>query len=133
MWKTRSDHRVKTAEKYYETIFDEMRGLEVKNSKEVLVLVQKKHILVRCQSERKRTRMLQRLGGSRAIKTGRGLTLRTPCPLNRACLPLRVIWTKCARSLRRRLKDMDETTCEASWTVVTKRKRIRGVESGTRG
>ena len=58
----------KATEKYYETIFEEMRELEEKKSKEALALVQKKHILSRCQSERDRARMLQRLGGSRATR-----------------------------------------------------------------
>ena len=38
--------------------------------KEALVLVQKKYILLRCQSERERARMLQRSGGSRATRHG---------------------------------------------------------------
>ena len=71
-------------EKYYETIFEELRELEEKKSKEALVLVQKKHILLRCESERERARMLQRLGGSREDMG----------PLSRARLPWRVIWKK---------------------------------------
>ena len=57
-------------EKYYETIFEELRELEVKKSKEALLLAQKKHILLQCQSERERARMLQRLGGSRVTRHG---------------------------------------------------------------
>ena len=59
----------KATEKYYETVFEELRVSEEK-SKEAWVLVQKKHILIRCQSERERARMLQKLGGSRAIRHG---------------------------------------------------------------
>ena len=40
----------------------------MKKSKEALLLVQKKHVLIRYQSERDKARVLQRLGGSRAIK-----------------------------------------------------------------
>ena len=56
----------KATEQCYETMFEEMRELEAKKSKEALVLVQK-HILLRCQSARERARMLQRLEGSRVI------------------------------------------------------------------
>ena len=52
----------KATEKYYETIFEELRELEEK-AKEALLLVQKKHILIRYHSERDKARMLQRLGG----------------------------------------------------------------------
>ena len=45
-------------EKYYETIFEEMRELEEKKSKEALVLVRKKHILSRCQSEKESDKTL---------------------------------------------------------------------------
>ena len=31
------------------------------------------------------------------------------------------------------MQDKEETTSEASWTAVTRRKRKRGVEAGTRG
>ena len=39
-------------EKYCEQIFEEMKELEEKKSKEALLFVQKKHILMRHQSER---------------------------------------------------------------------------------
>ena len=57
----------KATEKHYETIFEELRELEEKKSKEALLLVQKKHILMRYQSERDKARMLQRSGGWRMI------------------------------------------------------------------
>ena len=57
----------KATEKYCETIFEELKDLEEKKSREALVLIQKKHILIRCQNEREKARMLQRLGGPRAI------------------------------------------------------------------
>ena len=56
--KERSEYRVKRLKK----------ELEEKNSKEALVLVQKKHSLIKCQSEREKVRILQRLGGTRAIR-----------------------------------------------------------------
>ena len=54
----------KATEKYHETIF-ELKELEEKKSNHALVLVKKQHILIRCQSERERARMLQRLGRER--------------------------------------------------------------------
>ena len=38
----------------------------------------------------------------------------------------------CSESSRK-MKDMDETTSEASWTAVTKGKEKKGVEAGTGG
>ena len=49
----------KATEKYHATIFEELRELEEKKSKEALVLAQKKQILIRCQGERERARMLR--------------------------------------------------------------------------
>ena len=45
-----------------------MRELEEKKSKEALLLIQKKNILIRYHSERDKTRMLQRSGGSRVVR-----------------------------------------------------------------
>ena len=82
----------KATEKYYETIFEELRELEVKKSKEVLLLVQKKHILIRYQSERDKARMLQRLGESRVIR--KEADIQDTSLLNRACLQWHVTWKK---------------------------------------
>ena len=56
-------------EKYYETIFEELRELEVKKSKEVLVLVQKRHILIRCQSGREKSENVANVGRVESGKT----------------------------------------------------------------
>ena len=50
----------KATEKYYETIFEELRELEVKKSKEALLLVTSFYDVI---VKGKRARMLQRLGG----------------------------------------------------------------------
>ena len=42
----------RATEKYFEQIFEEMKELEEKKSTEALFLVQKKHILMRYQSEK---------------------------------------------------------------------------------
>ena len=118
----------KAPEKYYETIFEEMRELEEKKSKEALVLVQKKHILSRCQSERERARTLQRLGGSRATRhwtDARDTMSVESCSSSMACDMEEV----CSESSWK-MKDIDGTTAEASWTT-DKRERKRGVEAGT--
>ena len=49
----------KATEKYIETLFEVLRVLEEKKSKEALVLVQKQHILIRCQIGRERARMFE--------------------------------------------------------------------------
>ena len=86
----------KATEKYDETIFEEMRELEDrKKPKEALVLVQKKHILSRCESGRVESEHVAKIGRVESA-------LGTPCPLNRARLPWQVIWKKCPRSLRGR-------------------------------
>ena len=60
----------KATERCHEQIFEEMKEMEVKKSKEALLLVQKKHILIRYQSDRDKARMLRRPGGSRVIRSG---------------------------------------------------------------
>ena len=58
----------RATEKYCEQNFEEMKELEEKRSKESLLLVQKKHILMRYQNERDKVRMPQRSGSSRVTK-----------------------------------------------------------------
>ena len=55
----------RATEKYYEQFFEEMNELEEKKSTEALLLLQKKHILMRCQNEKEKARRLQRIGSSR--------------------------------------------------------------------
>ena len=100
-----------------------MRELEEKKSKEALVLVQQKHILRRCQSERERARMLQRLGGSRAIRhwsDARDTISVESCSCSMAC-DMEEVCLECSR----KTIDMDETSSEASWTAVIKGKKER--------
>ena len=59
----------KATEKYYETIFEELKELEEKESKEALVVVQKKHIFVRCQSARARARNAAEAGRIESDRT----------------------------------------------------------------
>ena len=92
-WKTRSDYIVKATEKYYETIFEELRELEVKKSKETLLLVQKKHILIRYQSEREgQSENVAKVARIESDKKGGGHSRYLL--LNRACLEWRVTQKK---------------------------------------
>ena len=121
----------KATEKYNETIFEEMRELEEKKSKEALVPVQKKHMLIRCQSESDKARMLQRLRESRAMRNGfdtQDTLSFESCSSSMACDMEEV-----SSESSKKMKDMDEITSEASWTAVTKKERTRGVGSGTGG
>ena len=67
----------KATETYYETIFEEMGELDEKSF----------------------VTMSKSKGKSENVAS---LTIETPFPLSRARLPWRVIWKRCARSLRRR-------------------------------
>ena len=58
----------RATEKYVEQISEEMKELEENKSREAMLLVQKRHIEMRCQSERDKARMLQRFGSSRRTK-----------------------------------------------------------------
>ena len=60
----------KTApEDFQRQIFQELKELEEQKTKEVLELVQRKHMLIKWEGKRERARTLQRLESSRA--TGR--------------------------------------------------------------
>ena len=58
----------RATEKNYQQIFEEMKKLEEKKPKEVLLLVQKKDDLWKYQNERNEARRLQRSGSSRRMK-----------------------------------------------------------------
>ena len=73
----------KATERYYETILEELKVLEEEVKRSLGACAEKGH-------ERERARMLQRLGGSRAI----GLMLKTPSPLSHARPQLLVMWKK---------------------------------------
>ena len=55
-------------QKCQEKVFEEFKELEEHRAKEALALFQKKHMLIKWGGEKERPRMLQRLGGSRAIR-----------------------------------------------------------------
>ena len=83
-------------------------------------LVQRKHKFSRVEGERERARMLQRFGGSRAIRQGSDAqdTLSfESCSSSMACDMEEV-----SSESSRKMNDMDEITPEASWTAVTEGK-----------
>ena len=47
-------HAVGSAQKYQEKMFEEFKELEKERAKEALELVQKKHMLTKCEGERER-------------------------------------------------------------------------------
>ena len=110
----------KATEKYYETIFEELRKLEEKKSKEALLLVQKRHILIRYQSERDKAGMLQRLGGSRAMRNG--LDTQDTLSFESCSSSMSCDMEEVSSESSKMMKDVEETTSEASWTAVTKGK-----------
>ena len=117
------DMQKKAPKKYQEKVFEEFKELEERKAKEALELVQKKHMLIKWEGERERARMLQRLGGSRAIKhwnDARDIMSFESCSPSMACKMEEV----CSESSRK-MQDKEETTSEASWTAVTRGKEKR--------
>ena len=121
----------KATDKYYETIVEELRELEVKKSKEALSLVQTKHILIGYPSERDKARMLQRLEGSSAIRYGVDThdTLSFGSFSSSTACDIGVVSSESSR----RMQDKEETMSGASWTAVAKRKEQEELEAATRG
>ena len=122
-------HR-KATEKHYETIFEELKELEEKKSKESLVFVQKKYILTRCHSERERARMLQRLRGWRAI--GRRSDAQDNFSFESCSSSIACDMEEVSSESAKKMKDMDEITSEASWIAVTKEKEKERCEVWSR-
>ena len=97
-----------------------LRELEEQRAKEALELVQKKPMLIKCEGERERARMLQRLVGSRVIKHWndvRDFLSVESCSPSMAC----DVEGACSESSRK-MQDKQETTSDVSWTEVTKGK-----------
>ena len=122
---SKRDLRKEAPTKYQEKAFEEFKELEKQRAKEALELVQKKHMLVKWEGERERARMLQRLGGSRAIKhwtDARDNMSVESCSPSMAC-----DMEEAGSESSRKMHDKEETTSEASW------ERKSGVEAGTGG
>ena len=90
-------------------------------SKEALLLVQKKNILIRYQRERDKARMLQRLGGSRAIRNGFDTqdTLSVESCMSSVACDMEELSSESSR----KMQDKEETTSEVSGTAFSKRKK----------
>ena len=110
----------KATEKYYEQIVEEMKELEEKKSKEALLLVQKKHILMRHQCERDKARTLQRSGGSRAMMNG--FDTQDTLSFESYSSSMACDMEEESSESSRKMQDTKETTLEASWVAVTGKK-----------
>ena len=63
---SKKDMQKTAPKKYQEKVFEEFKEMEEHRAKEALALVQKKHKLIKCEGERRRARVMQRLEASRA-------------------------------------------------------------------
>ena len=85
---SKRDMQKETPKKYPEKVFEEFKELEEQRVKEALELVQKKHMLIKWEGAREGTIILQRLGGSRAIrhwKDARDIMSVESCSPSKAC------------------------------------------------
>ena len=114
----------KATEKYCEKIFEDTRELEEKESKETLLLFQKKHILIRYQSERDKVRKLQRLGASKMIRNGPDTqdTLSFESCMSSVACDMEEVSSESSR----KMQDKEETASEVSWTAIAKKKEKDG-------
>ena len=101
--------------KYYEQIFEEMLGLEEMKSKEALLLVQKKHIMMRYQRERDTSRMLQRSRSSRV--TSKGVDMQDLLSFESCRSSVVDDMEEVSSESSRKMQDEQEATSEASWNV----------------
>ena len=107
----------KTApEKYQEKNFEEFKEMEEHRTKEALVLVQKKHELIKCVGERERARIMQKAGGAIGPRSG-GHDYSS----FGSCSPALALHTNEAKSASSRMaQEVDEATSESSWTALAK-------------
>ena len=111
----------RVTEKYYEQIFEEME-LEEKKSKEALLLLQKKHILMRYQSERDKARRLHRSGSSGV--TRKGMDAQDFLSIERCRSSVVHDMEEVSSESSRKMQDKVGTTPEASWAaVITKKEK----------
>ena len=92
----------KAPEEYCKTIFEELRELEDQKPREALIPREKKHRLMKCQNERDKARMIQRMKGLRVARQG--------------------FDTLSFGSGTSSRKEVDDMASETSWTAVRKSK-----------
>ena len=119
----KTDMQREAPKKYQEMVFEELKYLEERMAREVLELVQKKHVLIKWEGQRERVIILQILGGSRAIQHRNDV--RDIVSVE-SCSSLACDRKKCARSLRGRCKAR-RSFVDRGW----KRERKRGLDGGT--
>ena len=114
------DMQRRTPEKFQRQIYEELNELEDQRAKEALALVQKKHKLIKCESERERARTTQRLEASRAIGSWSG---GHDCSSFGSCSSSLAFDTHEAMSASSRMaQEVDEAMSEASWTALVNEK-----------
>ena len=124
-------HAERSTKKVAREGFEEFKELEEQRAKEALELVEKKHMLIKWESEMERARMMQRLGGSRAIKQwndARDNVSVESCSPSMACDVEEV-----SSESSRKTQDKEDTHVGGSVDRCDKRKSKRGVEAGSRG
>ena len=91
-----------------------MKELEEKESKEALLFVQKKYILMRYQNERDEARRLQRSGSSRGTREEADLQELLSCE---SCRSSAVNYIDEISRVSEKMQDEQEATSEASWNA----------------
>ena len=117
---SKRDVQKEAPEKYQEKIFEEFKELEEQRAKDALLLVQKKHMLIKWEGERERARMMQRLGGSRAIGPWSGGHDYSSFGSCSSSLALHTVDAMSAFS--RMAQEVDEAMSQSSWTALAKEK-----------
>ena len=103
--------------KYYEQIFEEMKELEEKKSKDALLLVQK-HTLWRYQNDRDEARRLQRSGSSRGKRKEADLQDLLSF---KSCRSSEVDFIEeTSPESSRKMQAEQEVTSETSWNATTR-------------
>ena len=105
---------------YYEQIFEEMKELQEKKSKEALLLVRKTHFDAISKWERDKARMLQRSGTSRV--TSRVVDTQDLLPFVSCRSSVVDDMEAVSSESSRKMQDEEDTTLEALRAAVTGRK-----------
>ena len=106
--------------KHQEKIFEEFMELEEPRAKKALALVQKKHMLIKCEGKRQRARATQRLDASSAIGPWFG---GHHCSSFGSCSSSLALHTEKAMSVSSKMaQDIQDAMSESSWTALAKGK-----------
>ena len=115
---SRKDMQKEAPEKYQDEIFEDLNELDEQRAKEALALVQKKYMLIKCEGERERARITQRLEASSAIGPWSGGHDNSSFGSCSFSLALHTGEAMSASS--RTVQVVDEATSESSWTSLAR-------------